>query len=113
MSIPYYNHFGIKRLPRKLKKRILGKKISKSKIRKLLSVVKIIYHKDGESEIYPNEFCPHCGCTITFGTGNNVPYPEWWEYYYCARCGAIVGYIDNSPFIHALECKHNNYNPVF
>jgi ribosomal protein S27AE len=113
MSLAYYNRFGIKRLPRKLKKRILGKKIKKSKLRKLLYTVRITYHKNGEAEIYPNEFCPHCGCTIMFSTGNRTLYPEWWEYYYCAKCGEIIGYIDNSPFVHALQCKENNYNPVF
>ena len=40
-------------------------------------------------------------------------YPEHWEFFHCARCGNVVGYIDNSPFIHALECKDDDYNPVF
>lgn len=75
MTAQYYNYFGIKRLPRKLKKRILGRIINKSKLRKLLSMVKVTYIEDGKVEIHPYQFCTHCGCKVMYGTGNkkNVP----------------------------------------
>lgn len=104
------------KLPRKIKKQILGKKMSKTKLKKLLNSVEILEgaHTMYESPyIKPYMFCPHCGCTGYRGTGNLTSYPEHWEYFYCIRCNKLVGYIDNSPFIHALECKDNNYNPAF
>lgn len=103
------------RVPRKIKKYFLGKKLSKNKLRKLLATVKIgtvtrdMYHA---SEIYPYRFCPKCGCRHSYGSGNKTEYPEHWEYFYCLRCLNIVAYIDNSPYVHALECKEWDYNPI-
>jgi hypothetical protein len=58
-------------------------------------------------------FCPKCGHKGYHGRGNMTTYPEHWEYFHCNRCYNIVGYIDNSAFIHALECADNNYDPIF
>lgn len=102
------------KLPRKIKKAILGKRMSKSKLKRLLKSVKIISKADTmyeRPEIFPYEFCPHCGYTGMRGSGNLTSYPEHWEYFYCIKCNKIVGYIDNSAFIHALECE--GYDPVF
>lgn len=104
------------RMPRKIKKHFLGKKMSKGKLNKLLmsvqiiSIAKTMYESP---EIKPYTFCPHCGCTGMTGSGNLTTYPEHWEKFRCIRCNKIVGYIDNSPFIHALECSDNNYDPTF
>jgi len=103
-------------MPRKLKKDWLGKRLRKSQLKKLLSTVKIIkgcHTMHDRPVIEPYMFCPHCGCTGMYGSGNKAGYPEHWEYFYCLRCKKIVGYIDNSPFIHALECKEFGYDPVF
>jgi len=103
------------KLPRKAKKYILGIRLSKSKLKKLLRQVQIIKPSRTMYEtavIKPYLFCPHCGCTSMRGSGNQTSYPEHWEYFYCDRCNKVVGYIDNSPFIHALECADNDYNPV-
>lgn len=104
------------RLPRKRKKALLGRKIKRSKLLKLLSSVEVI--KSARTcyqvpEIKPYLFCPQCGCKEYYGTGNRACYPEHWEYFKCLRCSSVVGYIDNSPFIHALECKENDYDPTF
>ena len=104
------------RLPRKLKKRFLGKKMSRNKLRKLLDSV--VIHDTADTmydypDIHPYAFCPNCGCKASYGSGNKTSYPEHWEYFYCIRCNNVVGYIDNSPFIHALECKGNDYDPTF
>lgn len=102
------------RLPRRTKKAILGKRMSKGKLKKLLKTVKVIKGADSIYDapiIEPYAFCPHCGCDLMIGEGNGSDYPEHCEYFSCARCHEIVGYIDNSPFIHALECE--DYNPVF
>lgn len=119
MRVTYGHVIAIKngdKIARKPKKRILGFRLSKSKLRKLLSSVKIgvksktMYET---SEIHPFLFCPKCGCKSDFGTGNLTSYPEHWEKFHCTRCKNIVGYIDNSPFIHALECAENDYDPTF
>jgi transcription initiation factor IIE alpha subunit len=104
------------KLPRKLKKVLLGTKLNKSKLRQLLLSVEIIKSANTmyeSPEIKPYLFCPHCGHTGMRGSGNRTEYPEHWEYFYCVKCGKVVGYIDNSPFIHALECAENNYDPTF
>lgn len=117
MNVPrvFYALKEKEKVPRKFKKAFLGKKFSKNKLRKLLATVRIgtrtttMYHA---SEIYPYQFCPKCGCLHYYGTGNKTSYPEHWEYFYCLRCNHTVAYIDNSPFIHALECPEWDYNPI-
>ena len=104
------------KLPRKVKKSVLGLRMSKSKLRRLLKSVEIISSASTMyevPEIKPYLFCPHCGCTEMRGTGNMTSYPEHWERFHCVRCNKVVAYIDNSPFIHALECGENGYDPVF
>jgi len=103
-------------LPRKPKKRILGPKIPKSKLNHLLKSVKLgdpIRTMYERREILPYAFCPKCGCRGYSGTGNLTSYPEHWEKFNCFRCNNLVGYIDNSPFIHALECADDDYDPSF
>lgn len=104
------------KLPRKLKKKFLGKRINKSKLNKLLESVilgppiRTMYER---REILPFAFCPKCGHEDYYGSGNLTAYPEHWEKFNCFKCHSLVGYIDNSPFIHALECPHDNYDPSF
>lgn len=104
------------KVPRKAKKAILGNRLNKSKLYKLLNSVtigdpaKTMYQT---ADIKPYLFCPRCGCQQTRSSGNLTAYPEHWEYDYCLRCNNVVGYIDNSPYIHALEFKENDYSPVF
>lgn len=104
------------KIPRKAKKIILGKRMTKSKLKKLLKTVKLgepIRTMYERREILPFVFCPKCGCTKYKGSGNLTCYPEHWEKFNCIRCNNLVGYIDNSPFIHALECADDNYDPSF
>lgn len=97
------------KISRKSKKAILGKKISHSKLIRLLKSVEIgkpaqtMYE---QADIKPFLFCPNCGCKETKATGNMTEYPEHWENFYCLRCENLVASIDNSPFIHALECEN-------
>jgi transcription initiation factor IIE alpha subunit len=104
------------RLPRRIKKHVFGKRMRKSTLQRLLDSVelgmpiKTMYER---RESNTGLFCPHCGYRDYRGGGNRAEYPEHWEYFRCLRCGSVVGYIDNSPFIHALECKEWDYNPVF
>lgn len=103
------------KLPRKSKKYFLGRYLTNKELRHLLNTmvvgasVKTMYDR---CEILPYPFCPKCGCKDYIGCGNKTSYPDHWEEYRCIRCKNIVGYIDNSPFIHALECKSNNYSPI-
>lgn len=104
------------RIPRKNKKNILGRKLSNSELKLLLK--EVVIHSNSKtmyeiSNITPYIFCPFCGCVDYYGTGNLSCYPEHWEYFKCLRYHSNVGYIDNSPFIHALQCPDNNYDPVF
>lgn len=105
------------RMPRKVKKRVLGERLSHCKVKRMLKETTVgppIRTMFERREFYPHgAFCPKCGCKGYHGTGNATTYPEHCERFYCDRCHNMVGYIDNSPFIHALECKHNDYNPEF
>ena len=119
MNKKFYNWYfhGYDRLPRKMKKQVLGKKIANSRLKSMLAETVVgdpIKTMFEIVEFTPHgAFCPRCGCKSYKGSGNLTEYPEHWEKFYCLRCKNVVGYIDNSPFIHALECKENNYNPVF
>lgn len=102
-------------LPRKVKKKILGLKLSKKRLSHLLDSVVVVSHSKTMYEnpvIKPHLFCPKCGCEEMRGTGNQTIPPEHWEYFHCLRCNWIVGMIDNSPFIHALENKEYGYKLV-
>lgn len=93
------------KIPRKIKKQLLGRKLTKSKLSKLLKVmttegVKTMYERP---KITPYDFCPKCGCQHYFGTGNMTTYPEHYEIFRCLRCNNEVGMIDNSPFYHVLQ----------
>jgi len=92
--------------PRKIKKRILGRRLSKSKLKKLIMSVCVVKTFKSMYEtpiIKPYLFCPKCGCKELVGTGNMAEYPEHWEYFKCLRCRYQVAEIDNSPFVHVLE----------
>ena len=92
------------KLPRKIKKNLLGLKISKSELKRLLKYTIIINHKNPKAAtIWPYEYCPWCGCQGTISSGNKTSYPELWVDQFCIRCGAVVGWADNSPFYHVLE----------
>lgn len=115
-KIHYWFRYG-GRIPRKIKKSVLGDKISSCRLKRMLKETKpldpiqTMYER---REFTPHgDFCPNCGCVGYVGTGNKTSYPEHWEEFNCIRCRKTVGYIDNSPFIHALECSDNNYDPVF
>lgn len=101
----YAMRYGDK-LPRKVKKALLGKRMSKCRLNRLLKSVKIVESCKTMFEfpiIEPYAFCPNCGCTEMTGTGNMTTYPEHWEDFHCVRCRTVVAKIDNSPFIHILE----------
>ena len=94
------------RLPRKLKKLYLGRKLSKRKLHLLKNSVllgdptKDMYQR---REILPYTFCPKCGCREEVSVTHFCEWPEHWEDFLCARCGFQVGVIDNSPYYHCLE----------
>lgn len=105
------------KIPRKIKKMVFGKTMSKKKLNALLNIVVIGEPRKtmfDEVIIYPYPFCPHCGYPGTpLSLGNRASFPEHWELFICLKCKSTIGYIDNSPFVHALECKENNYDPTF
>lgn len=92
------------KLPRKLKKKIFGKKIKRKVLKKMLSEVRIVENKYPQSaDILPFSFCPKCGCEYTKIVDHNVEYPEIWYDVYCLKCGYNVGGADNSSYSHCLE----------
>lgn len=112
----YWYSFG-GNIPRKVKKMVLGTKERRSVIRRMLSEtvaqwpITTMYER---RDFHPHgAFCPNCGERSYIGEGSRELYPNHWEKFHCIRCRKVVGYIDNSPFIHALECKDNDYNPQF
>lgn len=121
--MPKVNHnkaftalYNGEKLPRKVKKHLLGKRISSSKLKFMLKDLALIepsitmYERPIFNIPY---FCPKCGCTKSRSTGNMTSYPEHWEYFYCVRCNFKVGVIDNSPFIHCFEYKEFDYEIQF
>src|SRR5687768_4951240 len=100
------------RIPRKLKKKILGKKMKRKHLRYMLRTLKLgppvktMYER---VESNHGLFCPKCGERGVRRTGNMTTYPEHWEDFFCLRCGHKVGVIDNSPFYHALQFPESNY----
>jgi len=99
----HFTYYEI-RIPRKLKKKYLGSKLNKTKLRKLINSVEIVHnHPNDHIDILPYEFCPKCGCKGSSGTGNMASYPEHWEIFYCNRCNSATGSVDNSRFVHILE----------
>ena len=102
--------FDPQQMPRKVKKEYLGRKFNKNKLRKLLAKVEIVkYESSGSNEVRPYSFCPKCGCQTIKYTGNMVEYPERYDKGYCERCGFLVSVSDNSPYMHCLEFKDNDY----
>ena len=95
------------KIPRKLKKELLGPRWSKSKIRKMIKSLKVNYRRPDQRHlaaiILPFEFCPYCGCTETFGVDHEISYPDVWIESFCLRCREKVGEADNSTFSHVLE----------
>lgn len=71
------------RLSRKEKKRVLGTKVSRNRIRKEVEAGELFH-------------CPKCRHILRIrSTGNMVAYPEWWEYWYCGHCGLTTSGADN------------------
>jgi len=94
------------KLPRKVKKVLLGRKIGSATLNKMVKSIICSYRPKTMFEMPEfnhDTFCPKCGCKSMHGTGNMAHYPEHWERFNCDRCGYLVGNIDNSPFYHVLE----------
>jgi len=101
----------LEKLPRKLKKVILGKRLSKNRIKKLISKIKVTPATGHLSTLVePFPFCPKCGCTGVRYSGNRVEYPERWDSGYCIRCGNHVWESDNSPYYHVLEMEDFSFS---
>jgi transcription initiation factor IIE alpha subunit len=94
------------KLPRKVKKKLLGLRVSKKDLREQIKNVKIEIHNpynNGYTYDYPNDtFCPECGCIFTYDTGNIAEYPEEWIKFYCVKCGECIAYRDNGEVWHKL-----------
>ena len=93
------------KLPRKIKKQVLGRRLNRKALKALLSTVEIAYLEDGQiGDILPFTFCPSCGCEAVEPINHSAEWPEVWEEDRCLRCGRWVGGADNSHYHHVLEC---------
>lgn len=88
--------FSGHKVPRKVKKAVLGSKISstqlKLKIARWMNV--------------PNDygtFCPKCGCGAERFVYHEVEYPEILTECFCLRCGTLTSWADNSTWYHILQ----------
>lgn len=99
------------KLPRKLKKKILGDRLSQTKIRKLIKEMKVTPAKGADPTLVePYEFCPKCGCCGIRWFNHGAEYPERWVSGYCMRCDNKVMESDNSPYVHVLELEGFTFN---
>lgn len=104
-----YRFYQGEKVPRKIKKLLLGLRQNKSKLRKRLKNVKVL-NKGRCGDIELNDyFCPKCGCECQDIVDHEVGYPEKWVDYYCMRCGNHVAFVDNSPYTHCLTFPEYNY----
>jgi len=99
------------KVPRKEKKAIMGTRVSRNKLRRMLAKVQVIQNKYPKpSTIINGDFCPKCGCLAdAVCTGNMSEYPEHYEKFTCLRCDFLLGLIDNSPYYSAFEFPEDNY----
>ena len=92
------------KVPRKVKKFLLGKKLNRSKItKKIKTTIGIIHNGNYEVDIINGEFCLKCGCKLIKTENYPVEYPEVYYDCICVRCGNIVGGADNSVYYSELE----------
>ena len=102
------------KVPRKMKKALLGTRVNKNKLRKKISLLKLLDTADSmydEPTFNMDAFCPKCGCKCMHGTGNMAyEYPQHYENFYCLRCNHHVAYVDNSPFTHCLEFEGQEFD---
>lgn len=94
------------KVPRKIKKAILGLKLSKTELKKMIENTNIIEYSPYNNSYkykYPDKyFCPYCGCVLTDCTGNMAEYPEEYIISYCLRCGEKISVSDNGYEWHAI-----------
>lgn len=95
------------KLPRKIKKAILGTKPTRKALKERIAKVTLEtihpYPHNSYEFVYPDDtFCPYCGCDYVRSTGNMAGYPEEWIKGYCLRCGEEVSKSDNGMVWHAL-----------
>lgn len=96
------------KIPRKVKKKLLGKKLSKKEIKSKLNLIsssdKTVFEMLESGEI-ESLFCPKCGCEESYTINYAVEYPEVWNEEFCSRCRNKVGMQDNSFPEHILNCE--------
>lgn len=97
------------KVPRKIKRKLLDRKLSGCALRRLIKSVSIIIQPDPERpsypyiEVLPYLFCPNCGESGARTLHRDGYYPEVYDTQYCLRCGKKVAEADNSPMIHVLQ----------
>ena len=97
------------KVPRKVKKALIGTKCSKKDLKNRLKNIRVI-SEDRYGIMLNDYFCPKCGCNCEKRESHYVEYPEIWNDYYCLRCGYHTAYEDNGPYTHCLESTEDNYS---
>lgn len=99
-------------VPRKIRRRILGHKVTKKKLKQMLSSLIITRHPYPKESELSDEFCPKCGCKSLIYYSYEVPYPEVWSELICGRCGFVVGCADNSPFVWTVDDDEGDFTDI-
>ena len=89
-----------------------NKRHTTEEIERMLQEVKITYDEDGKlKSISPYPFCPRCGCKYSQEEEHDeMEYPDQWTEWFCSKCGYLVAEVDNSPYIHCLQCLDYTIN---
>jgi hypothetical protein len=112
-----FNYYGIfryikagSRLPRKIKKCVLGYRMSKTQIKKHYNNSVLFVHQyQSSTSLSVDVICPECGCYWTITENHGAEYPEVYITEYCARCHCLIGSADNSPTYLFYECDDNEF----
>ena len=98
------------KLPRKVKKAVLGLRKTKNQIKEHYRGAIIFLHKyPTSSELTVEIICPKCGCHYQRYNNHNVGYPEvYWEGF-CARCNYLMCGADNSPVYQFYELDEGEF----
>jgi len=77
------------KLPRKIKKNIIGQRLNKNK-------------RLSKFRNQDFSFCPECGCQRFRHVDLGAEYPEVWNETRCIKCGYVIGGQDNSSYEFSL-----------
>lgn len=92
------------KVPRKLKLRLIGRKISNKDRRNIINK----YLKIDQEDTFLPPVCPKCGGLQSYTIDHEAEYPERWIETFCLRDHELIAYTDNSPWINVIDNLRTN-----